>query len=128
MPLLVLFSATYTGHMLNSIAMSFKGDLFSFVVTTAFSNYREPETTIVESVTRQRISTSFIVINIENSQSVRLAQLDGIHDVGDRGGLMDNDLMMSEPNMEDDDEMPLMPFFGMYGLPNMGLKFILRFF
>ena len=87
-------------------------------MTTAFSNYREPDTTIVESVTRQRISTSFIVINIENSQSVRLAQLDGMHDVDDRAGLIDGDLMMSEPNMEDDDEMPLMPLFGMYDLPN----------
>ncbi|CAB4044035.1 mediator of RNA polymerase II transcription subunit 13-like, partial [Paramuricea clavata] len=79
-------------------------------VTTAFNNYREPDTTIVESVTRQRISTSFIVINIENSQSTRLAQLDGIHDMDERVGL-DSELMMSEPNTEDDDELPMMPLF-----------------
>lgn len=85
----------------------------SFAVTTAFNNYREPDTTIVESVTRQRISTSFIIINIENSQSTRLAQLDGMHDVDDRAALVDSELMMTEPNTEDDDEMPMIPLFGM---------------
>ncbi|XP_028400914.1 mediator of RNA polymerase II transcription subunit 13-like isoform X2 [Dendronephthya gigantea] len=80
-------------------------------VTTAFNNYRDPDTTIVESVTRQRISSSFIVINIENSQSTRLAQHDGIHDVDDRGGLVDNELMLTEPPTEDDDEIPMMPLF-----------------
>ena len=88
-----------------------KCNLFSLAVTTAFNNYREPDTSIVESVTRQRISTSFIVINIENSQSTRLAQLDGIHDMDERVGL-DSELMMSEPNTEDDDELPMMPLFG----------------
>lgn len=84
-------------------------------MTTAFNNYREPDTTIVESVTRQRISTSFIVVNIENSQSSRLSHLEGIRDVNDRGGLGDNELMMTEPPTEDDDEIPMMPLFGTIG-------------
>ena len=91
-------------------------------MTTAFNNYREPDTTVVEPATRQRISTSFIVINIENSQSARLAQLDGIHDVDDRAGLIDSELMMSEPTTEDDDEMPLMPLFGVYSMANRVLE------
>lgn len=66
----------------------------------------------MESVTRQRISTSFIVINKETSLSTRLAQPDSMQDVDDRGGVVDSELM-SEPNTEDDDELPMIPLFGM---------------
>ena len=97
----------------SNFQQTFNRQYTPLAVTTAFNDYRGPDTTIVESVTRQRISTSFIVINIENSQSTRLAQLDGMHDVDDRTALVDSELMMTEPNTEDDDEMPMMPLFGM---------------
>ena len=52
------------------------------------------------------------MINVDNSQACRPSQLDGIRDVDDRGGLVDTDLMMTEPPTEDDDEIPMMPLFG----------------
>ena len=63
--------------------------------------------TIVEPVTRQRISASFVVVSSEMTPSSRHSQLDVMRSVDDR-----SELLMSESNPEDDDEMPMMPLFG----------------
>ena len=36
-----------------------------------------------------------------------------MHDVDDRAALVDSELMMTEPTTEDDDEIPMIPLFGM---------------